>query len=213
MVRRRVKAKARPPEGEPSGNVTRMRTKVCMVGDGAVGKSSLVRRYVLDVFDDSYLRTLGTKVLKKTIDLEFPRDRIAIQLTATIWDIMGHTEFRHLVADTYFAGAKGILAVADLTRRETLVNLAGWIDGVRQVAGNVPVLMVVNKGDLSDRATFGPAEVREVAEGFGCPHVTTSAKTGKMVPAAFRILGTMIAAAGLGLSADETAAPIAARST
>lgn len=212
MVRRSVKAKARPPEGdEPSGNVGQMRTKVCLVGDGAVGKTSLVRRYVLDVFDDSYLRTLGTKVSKKTMDLEFPRDGIVIRLTATIWDIMGHTEFRKLVADTYFAGAKGILAVADVTRRETLENLAGWIDGVRQVAGNVPVLMIVNKGDLSDRATFGPAEVREVAEGFGCPHVTTSAKTGKMVPAAFRILGTMIAAAALGLSADSAPAPISAR--
>ncbi|MGQ0798233.1 MAG: hypothetical protein ACT4OI_10300, partial [Methanobacteriota archaeon] len=131
---------------------------------------------------------------------------------ATIWDIMGHTEFGHLVADTYFAGAKGILAVADLTRRETLENLEDWVNGVRQVAGNVPVLMVINKGDLAGRATFGPAEVREVAEGFGCPHVTTSAKTGKMVPAAFRILGTMIATAELGLSSDGIVAPVAAPS-
>ena len=212
MVRRPVKAKAPPPGGRtPAENVTHMRTKVCLVGDAAVGKTSLVRRFVIDAFDDSYLRTLGTKVSKRTIDLDFPRDGVAVRLEATIWDIMGHSEFRRLVADAYFAGAKGALAVADMTRRDTLGNLAGWIDGVRQVAGNVPVLMVVNKGDLSDRASFGPTEVSEVAESFGCPHVTTSAKTGKMVPVAFRLLGTMIAAAELGLSADSVPAPISAQ--
>ena len=213
MVRRAVKVQGPPPGGrEPAGNVTHMRTKVCLVGDAAVGKTSLVRRYVLDAFDDSYLRTLGTKVSKRTMDLDFLRDGLAIRLEAMIWDIMGHSEFRRLVADAYFAGAKGVLAVADVTRRDTLGNLAGWIDGVRQVAGNVPVLMVINKADLSDRAAFSPAEVRAVAAGFRCPCVMTSAKTGDMVPTAFRMLGTMIAAAELGLSPEETAAPVAAQS-
>jgi len=213
MVRRPVTPKGPLPGGHaPARNVTHMRTKVCLVGDAAVGKTSLVRRFVLDAFDDSYLRTLGTKVSKRTMDLDFPREGAAIRLEAMIWDIMGHSEFRNLVADAYFAGAKGVLAVADVTRRDTLGNLAGWIDGVRQVAGNVPVLMVINKADLSDRGAFGPVEVRAVAAGFQCPHIVTSAKTGDMVPTAFRMLGTMIAAAELGLPPNETAAPVAAES-
>src|SRR3972149_12050966 len=99
MARRAGKVQGPPPGGrEPAGNVTHMRTKVCLVGDAAVGKTSLVRRYVLDAFDDSYLRTLGTKVSKGTMDLDFLRDGLAIRLEAMIWDIMGPSGFRRAVA-------------------------------------------------------------------------------------------------------------------
>lgn len=199
MARRSLKPKAAVREA-PVTNVDLLRAKVCLVGDAAVGKTSLVRRYVLDVFDDSYLRTVGTKVSKRTMDLAFPRDRVAVRLVATIWDIMGHSGFRDLVSDTYFTGANGILAVADLTRRTTLDNLVGWIEGVHHIAGNVPVVLVVNKADLASDATYGADEIEDLAAAFGCPHVTSSAKTGENVPTAFELLGTRMAAMQLGLS-------------
>jgi small GTP-binding protein len=196
---RRALIPAPAPKPTPTSEAKHLRTKVCLVGDAAVGKTSLIRRYVLDAFDDSYLRTVGTKVSKRTMDVDFAEPRVAVRIDATIWDIMGHAGFRDLVADAYFAGARGILAVADLTRRETLDNLIGWIKGVRQIAGDVPVLVVVNKADLSVEAAYRAADAEAVAGGFRCPHVLASAKTGENVPIAFDRLGRMIAAAEFGL--------------
>src|SRR5256885_13827134 len=122
----------------------RIKTKVCLVGEAAVGKTSLIRRFVQDDFEDRYITTLGAKVSKREIVFDMP-DRKQIQMDITIWDIMGEKGFRDLLKDAYFYGANGILAVADLTRRRTLDDLDDWIDSVEQVVGEVPILIVVNK--------------------------------------------------------------------
>ncbi len=100
-----------------------LKTKVCLVGDNAVGKTSLVRRYVLDQFDDRYLSTLGAKVTKKELRLDNPKGGGAVLVRLTIWDIMGQPSFRELLRDAYFRDAQAALAVADVTRRETLDQL------------------------------------------------------------------------------------------
>lgn len=96
--------------------------------------------------------------------------------------------------DAYFYGARGVLAVADLTRRTTLINLVGWIDAVVRVVGHVPTLIAVNKADLAGQADFGTLEIRSIADaigGAGC--LMTSAKTGEGVEEAFMDLGTTVA--------------------
>src|SRR2546426_457177 len=99
-----------------------LKSKICLVGERGVGKSSLIRRYVLDQFDDKYVRTLGAKVEKKTMRLDVPERHAQVDIYMAIWDIIGHVGFRQLLGDSFFNGAQGILAVADLTRRETLVG-------------------------------------------------------------------------------------------
>src|SRR5204863_8441821 len=103
----------------------RIKTKVCLVGEAAVGKTSLIRRFVQDDFDDCYITTLGAKVTKREIVFNMP-DRKQIQMDITIWDIMGEKGFHELLKDAYFYGANGILAIADLTRRRTLDDLDDW---------------------------------------------------------------------------------------
>lgn len=176
----------------------RLRTKICFVGQGDVGKTSLVRRFVLDMFDDSYIRTIGTKVSKRTMELSLPQEDLVVRIDATIWDIMGHQGFRDLVRDAYFNGAQGILAVADLTRRSTLIDLAGWIEGVERIAGKVPAVIAVNKADLAGQADFGAREIGSIAEAFGCGYLMSSAKTGANVEEAFGRLLTSVAAEQLG---------------
>src|SRR5256884_8127756 len=100
----------------------RIKTKVCLVGEAAVGKTSLIRRFVQDDFDDRYITTLGAKVSKREIVFDMP-NRKQIQMDITIWDIMGEKGFRDLLKEAFFHGAKGVLAVADLTRRRELKNL------------------------------------------------------------------------------------------
>jgi len=162
----------------------RIKVKVCLVGDSGVGKSSLIRRYVLDMFDDAYVQTLGAKVTKKTILLPVFNPGAPIEVVMTIWDVMGNAGFRELLKESYFFGCQGILAVCDATQRVTLEDLDGWIDRAWDVAGDIPVHILVNKVDLE-----GPSveqdRVRAFSEAYASPFLFTSAKRGDNVAKAF----------------------------
>src|SRR6266704_3599805 len=143
-----------------------LKSKICLVGDKAVGKTSLIRRYTINMFDEEYLTTIGTHVTKKEARILLPEYDLLVDLDMTIWDIMGEKGFRELLKDAYFYGANGILAVADLTRRRTLDNLDDWIDGGedgRAGRGHVPSPRSTRRGtaaparvDLGDGATAVP---------------------------------------------------------
>src|SRR5881296_801624 len=170
-----------------------LKSKICLVGERGVGKSSLIRRYVLDQFDDKYVRTLGAKVEKKTMRIDVPGRHAQVDISMAIWDIIGHVGFRQLLGDSFFNGAQGILAVADLTRRETLPVLTGWVEAVESVAGKVPVMLVANKAELADA--------------FGCTYLLTSAKNGQNVEDAFLRLATEIATARMPSNQVPAAKP------
>ncbi len=175
-------------------NRKHFKAKVCLVGNPAVGKTSLVRRYVLSSFDDKYLTTLGTKVTKKQVHVVDPSKSLDATLDLMIWDIMGQPGFREMLKDAYFFDAKAILAVADLTRRESLADLENWIRAVEGVAGKVPVVVAINKSDLTGSAQFEQAEAVRAATTFGGDLFMTSAKTGTNVEEAFRRLGVRVLA-------------------
>jgi len=177
----------------------RMKAKVSLVGEAAVGKTSMVRRFVLDEFEDRYVTTLGAKVSKKELVLEIPAEDRRVQVDMTLWDIMGEKGFRDLLKDAYFQGCRGILAVCDLTRYSTLKELDEWVTSVFRVAGELPVVYAVNKVDLRDEVMilYGEAEIQEHARAFGAPWMYTSARTGENVEAAFRALGEKILRAPL----------------
>src|SRR6266699_1154205 len=169
-----------------------LKSKICLVGEKAVGKTSLIRRYVLNMFDEQYLTTIGTRVSKKEVRVLLPEQDLLVDIDMTIWDIMGEKGFRELLNDAYFYGANGILAVADLTRRRTLDDLDDWIDSVEQVVGKVPILIVVNKADLASNARFQERDVAEFAKAYGAEFFLTSAKTGDQVETAFARLGALV---------------------
>ena len=168
------------------------KAKVCLVGNPAVGKTSLVRRYVLNEFDDHYLTTLGTKVSKKPVRVTDPSQDLDADIDMMIWDIMGQPGFREMLKDAYFFDAKGVLAVADLTRKDTLEDLKSWIASVEGVTGKVPVVVAVNKSDLVGGAQFTTAEAVQAAEALGADLFLTSAKTGSNVEEVFRRLGARL---------------------
>ncbi len=162
--------------------------KAVLVGDKSVGKTSLIRRYVTDQFDDRYLLTLGAKVTKKEVAVEIPQQGLHAVLELNVWDIMGQVGFRELAKEAYFHGSRGILAVVDLTRKSTLDDIGDWIRAVQDVAGPVPLVLLANKRDLATQAMITPAQVAQAAKALGCASFLTSAKTGENVEASFRHL-------------------------
>ena len=170
----------------------RVKVKLCLVGDSGVGKTSLVRRYVLDMFDDGYIQTLGAKVTKKTVVLPVFNPGAPIEVVMTIWDVMGNAGFRELLKESYFFGCQGILAVSDVTQRVSLEDLDGWIDRAWDVAGDVPVHILVNKVDLEEPAAVDEDRVRAFSEAYASPYLFTSAKRGDNVGKAFDDLARRI---------------------
>ena len=174
-------------------DMKRMKVKVCLVGEAAVGKTSLIRRFVLDNFDDKYIQTLGTKVSKKEMSAAaiYPSGEMKIDMT--IWDIMGQKGFRALLTEAYFYGAKGILAVCDATRKKTLEDLDDWIEGVYSVTGKIPIEFLANKIDLQGELQVTEDDLIQAARAYDSPFHFTSAKTGINVELAFQSLAERIA--------------------
>jgi small GTP-binding protein len=177
-----------------------LKSKICLVGDKSVGKTSLICRYVMNMFDEQYITTIGTRVSKKEVHVLMPERDLLIDVDMTIWDIMGEKGFRELLKDAYFYGANGILAVADITRRRTLDGLDDWIDGVEEVVGKVPIILAVNKLDLTSSAQFRERDVAQVAKAYDSEFVLTSAKNGDNVEEAFRRLAALVATHQLHLA-------------
>ncbi|UCE72951.1 MAG: GTP-binding protein [Methanomassiliicoccales archaeon] len=159
--------------------------KISMLGDLAVGKTSLVNRYVFNVFGDEYISTIGTKVVKKK--LTHNNRKIVLM----IWDIAGETTFNH-IRKAYFRGSEAGLVVVDITRKKTLDNVSDWISSFLEITGDSPILILVNKSDLKEDYTFTMDSAHEIAEKFQTKALSTSAKTGENVEEAFHILTELI---------------------
>jgi Ras-related protein Rab-1A/Rab family protein len=162
-----------------------MKVKVCFIGDAGVGKTSLIKRYVLDVFDDRYIATIGTKVTKKIVDVDGQ-----VKVMMLVWDIMGQKGFRELLREAYFFGAHGAIAVCDLTNKETLEELRYWIKALTDVAGDVPIVFAGNKVDLENDRVIKEQDLQELASKYKGKAYLTSAKTGQNVEAVFKTLAT-----------------------
>jgi small GTP-binding protein len=180
----------------------RLKGKVCLLGDAAVGKTSLIRRYVLDKFDDKYISTMGTKVTLKELHLEFPEKNTIVELTLLIWDIVGQKKRlptaivsyeRYMPQKKYFKGANGAFLVCDITRNETFESLKEWIEAMKKEVGIVPMVFITNKSDLRKDTDFNYKDVESLAEQFNSIIIKTSAKTGDNVEDAFKELGNKMA--------------------
>ncbi len=167
------------------------RRKICLLGDGGVGKTSLIRRFVEDVFNDKYVTTLGTKVTMKELNIKSPQNEQPLKMTLMIWDIMGQKELKRLLI-SFYKGAKGALIVADITRKETLESINDWIQSLHNCVGKVPVLFLLNKSDLMDQTRMKQDEIMNLAKKHGTSFLFTSAKTGKNVDKAFMRLSEML---------------------
>jgi small GTP-binding protein len=162
-----------------------VKKKVCLLGDFAVGKSSLIRRYVEGRFDEKYLSTIGVNISRKSLQ------RDGYRLDFLIWDLAGGDEFSHL-SDSYLRGAAGALLVCDVTRPDTLDMLQAYADQLRKLEAGASLVMAGNKADLADQQVIESLRLEAVANSFAAPWLLTSAKTGEQVDEAFQQLAAAI---------------------
>ena len=166
--------------------------KVCLLGDPAVGKTSLIQRYVLNEFSDDYLPTIGTKVTKRTLNLEFePKRPQNVNFSMLIFDILGQMKFQNMHRP-YLQGSEGALIVCDLTREETISSLSGWYKRLTDVVGEVPVIFLGNKIDLVDKDHPNKELLHCYAAEKGAVCLYTSARENNNVERAFEMLAKSI---------------------
>lgn len=182
-------ARAEPPAEQ----ITKLSKKICLLGNPAVGKTSLIRAFVYETFEDEYISTIGSKVSKKEVEFFDEDSKKYYQVSLIIWDIAGQQTFKH-VKQAYYRGAKGALVVADVTRVTTLQSLEDWIKSLTEVVGDVPLLLLLNKTDLIDQIKFSLADVQDIASRYKAKSLLCSAKTGKNVERAFLDLAKMMVA-------------------
>eukprot|EP00440_Ansanella_granifera_P063790 gb/GFBE01069157.1/.p1 GENE.gb/GFBE01069157.1/~~gb/GFBE01069157.1/.p1 ORF type:complete len:212 (+),score=59.95 gb/GFBE01069157.1/:1-636(+) len=156
--------------------------KLVFLGEQAVGKTSVITRFMYDTFDNNYQATIGIDFLSKTMYLE---DRtVRLQL----WDTAGQERFRSLIP-SYIRDSSGAIVVYDITSRASFLNTSKWIEDVRSERGNdVVIILVGNKTDLGDRRQVSTEEGEEKAKENGVMFIETSAKMGTNIKALFRQL-------------------------
>jgi Ras-related protein Rab-8A len=139
--------------------------KVCVVGDGGVGKTSMVLRYCENSFKENYIMTIGSNFSTKQVDLEeYPNYTVKLQL----WDLAGQKHFS-FVRPPFYRGSTAIVYTFDLTRRSSFQNIPAWKSEVEKVVGDgKPSILVGNKIDLAEQgnrevgATDGEALKEEI---------------------------------------------------
>lgn len=166
--------------------MTQFSSKICILGDFAVGKTSTIERFVNNHFSDKYLTTIGVKVDTKEIQL--PDD---ITLKLIIWDTAGTDRFGE-IEFAYLRGASAYIFVADGTRAQTVSSALDLKKQTEEHYGEVPSVFLLNKSDLKHAWEITEEQQQTLRENW--PDIfVTSAKTGEKVDEAFANLGEMIA--------------------
>jgi small GTP-binding protein len=166
--------------------------KLLLLGDGAVGKTSLILRFIENKFKEEYSMSLGVDFLTKTIRFIDDQD---VQRSASlqVWDIAGqarHVSYSHL----YLKGALGAFYVFDLTRRDTLLHIQErWHSQVLRVSPKSLSILIGNKADLKKERALTKTQTKRTRDAMHViDYIETSAKTGKNVNEAFQTMTTKI---------------------
>ena len=158
--------------------------KIAMLGMYAVGKTSLVKRFVSSIFDEKYHTTIGVKIDKKVLKV---RDQ---DVTLMLWDIAG-AEDHFTIPASFIRGSAGYLLVIDGTRFESLNQGLEIVAHVESNVGKIPFVAILNKIDLVDRWQLQDEHIQPLKT-LGCAVVRSSALTGEGVEEAFQSLAELL---------------------
>ncbi|MBD3253905.1 MAG: GTP-binding protein [Candidatus Lokiarchaeota archaeon] len=160
--------------------------KITVLGDAAVGKTSLINQYIEQSFQEDYKPTLGANIIRKDVSV----DEINANVRLIMWDLAGQEKY-NVIRSMYFQGCVGALLVYDVTRHSTFdaINSKWLKDFKKYVKKEGTYILIGNKIDLSDQRVVDTEEGKNFANKIDASDfIETSAKTGDNVEVAFQNL-------------------------
>ena len=166
--------------------------KVIIIGDPAIGKTSLIKKYVTHQFEKDYIPTVGVSISKQPVTLDVGEGK-TVKINLLLWDLAGQPVF-HLLHKVYFNGAQGVLLGFDLTRMHTYSNTKEWHkELVKNGLTTVPIVYFGNKSDLNEERKISQAHVDHMKEQLAISeYVETSARQGDNVKTLFETIARQI---------------------
>jgi len=162
--------------------------KLILGGDGAVGKTSMVHRYVENEFATDYKSTIGTSIMKK--ECTFKEFKSTVRFV--IWDLAGQAQFKR-VRQSYLSMAEAGILVYDVTNRTSFENInKNWYNEIKKASPDISLILVGNKIDLESERVVSSVEGEALAQKLTLTYVETSAKTGENINDAFKMLALQI---------------------
>ena len=151
-----------------------IKLKLLIIGDSAVGKTSMLLKYTDNFFPESHLATIGVEF--KTKDVQYNGYKINLQ----VWDTAGQERFKS-ITKSFFRNANGIIFVYDITQKNTFKNVKDWIKDSEANDTGFKRILVGNKIDLQNKRQVQLNEVKEWADKKNIEVIEASAKTGKNI--------------------------------
>lgn len=161
--------------------------RLVLIGDSGVGKTALLLRYSDNMFNTSFITTIGIDFRIKTIEVNGKRVKLQI------WDTAGQEQF-HSVASSYYRNAHGIMLIYDITSAESFIHISKWASNISTNAPtNVKQVLVGNKSDMGDnKRVIEKDRGKTLADELNMPFLETSAKTNTNVDVAFQLMTQLI---------------------
>jgi small GTP-binding protein len=159
--------------------------RITMLGDSAVGKTSLISQFLTQNFDENYLTTIGKDKLEKKVVMEDGNE-----IKVIIWDTAGQERF-HSIATSTIKGSQGIVLTFDLTKKSTFNSLEAWLNDIQENSNEVPVVIFGNKCDLFEKYEIENEDAKKFAKDHNLQYFETSAKQNVNVQEGFNSIAKL----------------------
>ncbi len=166
--------------------------KIIVVGDPAVGKTSLLRKFSSEKFESEYIPTVGVNIVKEQVTIKDDTGK-EVLVSLMLWDIAGQPQF-YMLHRPYFNGADGMMLVYDTTRSSSFSNVNNWFStSVKYGLSGIPRILIGNKIDLKDDRKIIKPMAEHLSQKINSQFYETSALTGENVKSIFQKMAELAA--------------------